>query len=80
MPGTVPARSGRIPDRAGVGPLLEDLPDLVAERIAAFVETFPAGRALRWSRDLAAELLHYSDPERYPLMVRWVWAQHARKQ
>ena len=24
-------------------------------------------------RDLAAELLHYADPERYPLMTRWVW-------
>jgi hypothetical protein len=24
-------------------------------------------------RDLAAELLHNVDPERYPLMTRWVW-------
>ena len=24
-------------------------------------------------RDLAAEVLHYTDPELYPLMCRWVW-------
>ena len=24
-------------------------------------------------RDLAAEILHNVDPERYPLMCRWVW-------
>ena len=26
---------------------------------------------------LAAELLHYADPERYPLMTRWVWDARA---
>jgi hypothetical protein len=46
-------------------------------RINAFVDTFPAGRQCRWSRDLAAELLHYADPERYPLMARWVWDRQA---
>ncbi len=46
-------------------------------RVAAFVDAFPAGRSCRWSRDLAAELLHYSDPERYPLMARWVWDRRA---
>lgn len=43
------------------------------ERLAAFCAGFPDDRDHRWVRDLAAELLHYSDPERYPLMTRWVW-------
>jgi hypothetical protein len=42
-------------------------------RMAAFCGAFPADREHRWVRDLAAELLHFSDPERYPLMTRWVW-------
>lgn len=42
-------------------------------RIAAFVEGFPADRAHRWARDLAAEVLHFAAPERYPLMTRWIW-------
>ena len=42
-------------------------------RLAAFCAGFPDDRDHRWVRDLAAELLHYSDPERYPLMTRWVW-------
>ena len=43
------------------------------ERIRRFCATFPDDREHRWVRDLAAELLHYADPERYPLMTRWVW-------
>ncbi len=42
-------------------------------RMAAFCAAFPQDREHRWVRDLAAELLHYADPERYPLMTRWVW-------
>ena len=42
-------------------------------RRAEFCAGFPDDRAHRWVRDLAAELLHYADPERYPLMTRWVW-------
>lgn len=42
-------------------------------RIAAFCAGFPDDRAHRWVRDLAAEILHNVDPERYPLMCRWVW-------
>jgi hypothetical protein len=42
-------------------------------RIAEFCAAFPDDRDHRWVRDLAAELLHYADPERYPLMARWVW-------
>jgi hypothetical protein len=42
-------------------------------RVAAFCATFPDDRAHRWVRDLAGEVLHNVDPERYPLMTRWVW-------
>ncbi len=43
------------------------------ERIQRFVDTFPNDRAHRWVRDLAAEVLHFTAPDRYPLMTRWVW-------
>jgi hypothetical protein len=46
-------------------------------RIAQFCAAFPGDRDHRWVRDLAAELLHYADPERYPLMMRWVWDARA---
>ena len=42
-------------------------------RITRFCAAFPDDRDHRWVRDLAAELLHYADAERYPLMTRWVW-------
>jgi len=42
-------------------------------RIAAFVASFPTDRAHRWVRDLAAEVLHFTAPDRYPLMTRWMW-------
>jgi hypothetical protein len=42
-------------------------------RMAAFIASFPADREHRWVRDLAAEVLHYTVPERYPLMTRWMW-------
>lgn len=42
-------------------------------RIAGFCAAFPDDRAHRWVRDLATEILHNLDPERYPLMCRWVW-------
>jgi hypothetical protein len=42
-------------------------------RMTAFVASFPADRAHRWARDLAAEVLHFSAPDRYPLMARWMW-------
>lgn len=43
------------------------------ERWADFCGRFPEDRKHRWVRDLAAEVLHGTDPERYPLMGRWVW-------
>ncbi len=42
-------------------------------RLDAFCAAFPDDRGHRWVRDLAAEVLHHVDPERYPLMTRWVW-------
>ena len=42
-------------------------------RIATFVNAFPADKAHRWARDLAAEVLHFTAPDRYPLMTRWIW-------
>ena len=48
-------------------------PSAIDARMDAFCAAFPGDREHRWVRDLAAELLHYADPERYPLMTRWVW-------
>lgn len=64
---------------ARVGEVMRDLlgghGDL-AQRMMRFEEALPAtGKAKRVIRDMGAELLHFSDPERYPLMTRWVWDQ-----
>ena len=45
----------------------------IDDRIGRFCEQFPQDKKHRWVRDLAAELLHNADPERVPLMNRWVW-------
>lgn len=79
-----PARRRIAPYLAGSG--FENLRDAVAEltreledtrladrRVARFCARFPGDRKHRWVRDLAAEVLHFLDPERYPLMCRWVW-------
>ncbi len=34
-----------------------------------------AGKNRRAAFDFGAEMLHFRDPERYPLMTRWVWDQ-----
>jgi hypothetical protein len=61
--------------QARIGSLLSGREDTSTTdaRVAAFCAGFPDDRGHRWVRDLAAELLHYADPERYPLMARWVW-------
>jgi hypothetical protein len=46
-------------------------------RLAAFCGHFPEDGKHRWVRDLAAEILHSVDPERYPLMNRWIWDRKA---
>lgn len=78
--------------RRRVGPyLVEDRFSMIAEavpglfddsepvdaRIDRFVEGFPEDKEHRWVRDLATELLHNVEPERYPLMNRWVWDARA---
>ncbi len=47
------------------------------DRLAAFCARFPEDKKHRWVRDLAAEILHGVDPERYPLMGRWIWDRKA---
>ncbi len=42
-------------------------------RIEKFKSHFPQDREHRWVKDLAAELLHNTNPEFYPMMQRWVW-------
>lgn len=64
---------GRI--RAALAGLLSGMNDVstVDLRIAGFCEAFPQNKEHRFIRDLAAEILHHLDAERYPLMTRWVW-------
>jgi hypothetical protein len=78
---TVRRRAGRYLEPATFGVLRERIAALVDpgtrstpdERIAAFCGQFPGDREHRWVRDLAGEILHNVEPERYPLMCRWVW-------
>lgn len=56
----------------GICELFVDTGDIDA-RIHAFCARFPEDKQHRWVRDLAVELLHNADPERVPLMNRWVW-------
>lgn len=65
--------------RAALAELLQDMQSVatVDARIAAFCAHFPADKEHRFIRDLAAEVLHHLDPERYPLMMRWVWDEKA---
>lgn len=61
--------------KQGIEELLSGVTDTSTAdfRIAAFCERFPDDGAHRFVRDLAGEILHNFDPERYPLMNRWVW-------
>jgi hypothetical protein len=65
--------------RAALEELLEPASDASGtdDRIARFCAVFPQDDRHRWTRDLAAELLHNLEPERYPLMTRWVWDAEA---
>jgi len=76
-PHVEPATFARL--RAGIADLLDPSQPTAAtdERIAVFCGAFPADRDHRWVRDLAAELVHHVDPERYPLMTRWMWDARA---
>lgn len=61
--------------RRRIGELLAGGVDIatVDERITAFVGAFPNDREHRWTRDLAAEILHFTAPHHIPLMTRWIW-------
>ncbi|KUO63767.1 MAG: hypothetical protein APF80_13055 [Alphaproteobacteria bacterium BRH_c36] len=61
--------------REAIAALIEDAADTANadKTVAAFVKTFPDVREYRFTRDLAAEILHNAMPEHYPLMQRWVW-------
>jgi len=66
---------GYQPVQHAIGELLRDLEDTSKTdlRIEQFCSRFPQDKEHRWVKDLAVELLHGMDPERYPLMQRWVW-------
>jgi hypothetical protein len=68
-------RNGFPAMRARLLRLLEGWADLATAdaRLAGFIAAFPADREHRWVRDLGAEVLHFTAPERYPLMTRWMW-------
>ena len=56
----------------GIVELFED-DDHIDVRIGRFCDRFPNDKKHRWVKDLAVELLHNADPERVPLMNRWIW-------
>ena len=58
--------------RGHIAELFDDA-EPVDNRIARFCGYFPDDKRHRWVRDLATELLHNANPERVPLMNRWVW-------
>ena len=58
--------------RASIVELFDDA-EHIENRINRFCDRFPNDKKHRWVKDLAAELLHNADPERVPLMNRWVW-------
>lgn len=49
------------------------VPGTADDRMAAFCRSYPDTKRHRFVRDLAAEILHYTLPEHYPLATRWVW-------
>jgi len=56
---------------------LFDESESIDSRVVRFCSRFPDDKSHRWVRDLATEMLHNRDPERYPLMNRWVWDARA---
>jgi len=58
--------------RDGIIELFDDA-EHIDDRVGRFCDRFPQDKKHRWVRDLASELLHNADPERVPLMNRWIW-------
>jgi hypothetical protein len=65
--------------RARLAALLDAARETAAadEAVATFCGHYPDDREHRFVRDLAVDVLHNVDPERYPLMCRWVWDARA---
>lgn len=65
--------------QAAIAELVDDIngSQAVDARIEAFCARFPRDKKHRWVKDLAGELLHGLEPERFPLMTRWVWDRQA---
>ncbi len=83
---SVRRRVGPFLEQPDYGQMVEAIVALTSEirdttttdaRLAAFCGHFPEDGRHRWVRDLAAEILHSVDPERYPLMNRWIWDRKA---
>lgn len=76
-------RVGELFERVGPARLagwIDDLlyrADPVAARVQAFYDRLD-GTAPSVRYDLASELLHYTDPDRYWLWTRWVWDPSTR--
>jgi hypothetical protein len=76
---TVRRRVGQWLDEGSFSEMREALVDLLTNtdnievRINKFCEKFPSDKKHRWVKDMATEILHNTDPERVPLMNRWVW-------
>jgi hypothetical protein len=68
-------RNGFPPLHKRIAALLDGWSDLgtADQRVRDFMAGYPTDREHRWVRDLAAEILHFTAPERYPLMTRWMW-------
>jgi len=58
--------------RRGIVELFDEQ-EHIDNRIGQFCDRFPNDKKHRWVKDLAAELLHNADPERVPMMNRWIW-------
>jgi hypothetical protein len=69
------AENGMANVRLGLGALLDGVEDTAStdQRMATIRAVFPQDKQFRWVRDLAAEILHFTHPELYPLMTRWIW-------
>lgn len=61
--------------RERLASLLEGGSDIATAdlRLARFILAFPVDREHRYIRDLGAEILHFTAPDLYPLMTRWMW-------
>ena len=76
---TVRRRVGDWLNEAAFADMHDGIKELFADdnnvdaRVDTFCARFPNDKQHRWVRDLATEMLHNTDPERVPLMNRWVW-------